>query len=541
MPLLRGWGAMELNWVMAFWLALSAGLAATAGISVMMLGGVRQARRGSAFLADVGRGTGFLFDGETLLDSTPGARALLKGDHLRGGPWARMLAALSRPFPDLERQLARLAQDGRITLLSSEEGRDGPLVLEAEQRGGLTRITLLASADAEGGLRPGAEDPLLRQTMTTEIAQLRKALSCAPVLAWRERADGEVIWSNTAYLLRASDRLDPGQDLAWPLPRLFERTATAQAATGQRQRLDLPGGEVSWYEVTSHPDGEGRLNFALPVDGAVQAEGALRDFMQTLTKTFAHLPIGLAIFDKNRQLQLFNPALLDLTGLPPDMLSLRPSLHAVLDALRDRNMIPEPKDYRGWRRQIVEMEQAAAKGLYEETWSLPGGETYRVTGRPHPNGALALLFEDITTEMSRTRRYRADLELGQSVIDEIGEAVAVFSAAGHLVMSNTAYAMLWGHDPATSLGDAGVRSLAQHWRSQSAPSPLWTDVEEFVATMGDRRPWTAEARLLDGRLVSCRFAPLAAGATLAAFRLTGPESSPLRLSEAMRRSGTTGA
>ena len=44
----------------------------------------------------------------------------------------------------------------------------------------------------------------------------------------------------------------------------------------------------------------------------MQAETALRGFMQTLAKTFAHLPTGLAIFDQHRQLALFNPALAPL-------------------------------------------------------------------------------------------------------------------------------------------------------------------------------------------------------------------------------------
>ena len=192
---------------------------------------------------------------------------------------------------------------------------------------------------------------------------------------------------------------------------------------------------------------------------------------------------------------------------------------SVLDAMRDRNMIPEPKDYRGWRRQLVELEKAAASGLYEETWSLPGGQTYRVIGRPHPNGAIALMIEDISGEMIRTRRFRADLELGQAVIDHIDEAIAVFSEGGQLVMSNAAYINLWGVDPSGSLDDASLRSLCAIWRVQSAPSPVWNDLEDFASNQGDRAAWRAEARLLDGRLIDCRFAPLAGGATLTGFRI----------------------
>ena len=86
-------------------------------------------------------------------------------------------------------------------------------------------------------------------------------------------------------------------------------------------------------------------------------------------------------------------------------------------------------------------------------------------------------------------------------------------------MSNCAYALLWGADPAGSLDDASLRSLSGHWRSQSAASAVWNDLEDFASNQGDRAVWRAEARLLDGRLIDCRFAPLAAGATLTGFRI----------------------
>jgi PAS domain-containing protein len=184
-------------------------------------------------------------------------------------------------------------------------------------------------------------------------------------------------------------------------------------------------------------------------------------------------------------------------------------------------MIPEPKDYRQWRKRMAEIEEEASSGIYEEVWHLPGAQTYRVLGRPHPDGALALLFEDITTETTRTRRYRADVELGQSVLDSVGEAVAVFSAAGLLVMSNAAYAELWGHDPSGFVGaDSSIVALAAHWREQTAPSKLWSQVETFVGTLGDRREWSAAARRVDGRSLTCRFVPLPGGATMIAFRVS---------------------
>jgi PAS domain-containing protein len=525
---------MVMEWQLVAVLIGTAMLAAALGsMGVLVLDRRRQMAPVSIF-ADACSGTVFLFDGEVLVDSTPSARALLMSSPIRGSALARFKSYLATHFSDLDEHLLRLPHEGAITMTSTA-GNGPPLLLLAEMRGGLTRMALV---DPEQEDQTPGQDPMAQRAMTEELDLLRATMTQAPVLIWRERGNGEVIWANAAYLLRAGDVMEPGQELSWPLPRLFDRMASIPGVSGQRQKLTLRGGKVLWFDLSSSSEGEGRLIFALPADTAVQAETALRDFMQTLTKTFAHLHVGLAIFDHQRQLQLFNPALLDLTGLPVDFLSMRPSLLSVLDAMRERNMIPEPKDYRGWRRQLIEMEKAAASGLYEETWSLPGGQTYRVIGRPHPNGALALMIEDISNEMLRTRRYRADLELGQSVIDAMGEAIAVFSSPGQLVMSNTAYASLWGNDPSASLGDASLRALCAEWRGLCAPSTIWAELEDFASNPGDRAAWRSEARLADGRLLDCRFAPLAGGATLTEFRLreVGEQNRTVLRDKAARRS-----
>ena len=58
--------------------------------------------------------------------------------------------------------------------------------------------------------------------------------------------------------------------------------------------------------------------------------------------------------------------------------------------------MPEPNDYSAWRAEMQDLARAAAEGRYQETWTLPTGSIYQVTGRPHPSGAIAFLFEDIS-------------------------------------------------------------------------------------------------------------------------------------------------
>ena len=81
------------------------------------------------------------------------------------------------------------------------------------------------------------------------------------------------------------------------------------------------------------------------MDGEIRAEAARREFMQTMSKTFAQLSTGLAIFDRKRALIHFNPALLDITGLDFETLSLKPDLASFLDTLRGKGFLPEPKNY----------------------------------------------------------------------------------------------------------------------------------------------------------------------------------------------------
>lgn len=499
--------------VLGLGLGLTSILAAAGGLLLLLAFQSNRPKGHNSIFEDRARGTLFLFDGETLVDCTPGGRAALAASPAQGGMWVRLLAYLSPMFPEIDHHLARLREQGIVTL----EGQDSegmPMLLRAEYRGGLTRISLSDALETGG---PGP-DAMAHRAMTEELASLRAMLSHAPIMAWRERPDGEVIWANTDYVMAAAERLEPGQEMSWPLPRLFERIATAQGVAGQRQKLLRHDGTPHWYELTVAADDSGRRVYALPCDAAVQAEANLRDFLQTLAKTFAHLTTGLAVFDKNRKLQLFNPALLDLTGLAPDFLSARPTVVTMLDAMREKNMVPEPKDYRRWRQSLVEMEGADDQGVYEETWPLAGGQTYRVVGRRHGNGSMALMFEDISGEVSRTRRYRADLELGQAAIDAMDEGLAVFSETGQLVMSNRAYTALWGSDPMDRVAEAGIRGVSDFWAAQTAPSKLWAEMRDFIGTLGDREAWSAEARLLDGRRLICRLAPLTGGGTLVGFR-----------------------
>jgi PAS domain-containing protein len=469
--------------------------------------GARTAGRG-LFAESTGTETVLIFDGETLVDASAGGRALLNAVRTGGPPWQRFLAYARPRFPDVENVLARLSEHGSVTLAARS---NDPTTLRAEWRGGLRRIVL---SDSRHDTADAPFDSLVRRAQEDELAMLRSMTDSAPMPIWREEDGGDVVWANDAYMalaIRAGVATDDG---AWPPPRLF-------GAPDSRGRVGVfvPGKSTeAWFECEAVDTHAGRVRFALPADAAVGAETALRDFVQTLTLAFAHLPIGLAIFDSQRRLQIFNPALTDLIALPVDFLSARPTLTATLDALRDRRILPEPKDYKAWRQRIMELGDAADPAPLEQTWSLSGDRTYRVIWRPHPRGALALLVEDISDAVTRLRSVRADLALGKSICDALDDAIAVIGPDGTLMQTNPAYAALWGAEAAAEPQRAA--DLVAAWSMRCAPDPQWPALERaLVGAAGGEGRLVHEGTLrhVQGRLLRVRVTTIARGARLVVF------------------------
>lgn len=517
---------MNIGDLAAFAQILAAAVAAVAmGMLLLaLLPGHLVANRDGPLYDDTRNEAVFIFDGETMLDCSPEARAILATRQGRGSPWQRLSEWLALTFPSAEERLRLLGQQGRFTLASAADAPQA-LVLQAELRGGLVRITISDAGQTDkgpinsrSGRDVGHAPPVAIAVLTEEVEGLRDVAMHAPWPCWRERLGGDVIWANAAYLLKLEDVLTDQTPIRWPLPRIFPTDGDSASRT-RRQSIERRDGRRDWYDLTIVDLGTTRLCFALSVDSAVRAETMLHDFMQNLTRAFSHVPVGLAIFDRQRRLTMFNPALTDLTGLPVELLSARPTLIGMLDAMRDRHLLPEPRDYRSWRRQLAGMEDASATGMYEDEWNMPSGQTYHIVGRPQPDGSLVLMLEDISTEVTRVQRYRADLDLGQAVIDTVDDAIAVFAPSGQLTMSNAAYGRLWGRDHGEGLESAALVDLVSFWQSRGAPSPIWQRIADFVMREDEVPAWEDITRLQDGRLIFCEVKAISGGATLATFRL----------------------
>ncbi|MDP5366785.1 MAG: PAS-domain containing protein [Paracoccaceae bacterium] len=472
-----------------------------------------------------GAAAAFLFEGRMLLQASDRATQLLQPattddpvDRQGLDDWGLALCALRPRFPGLPDDPSQFrvssGESGQITL-ESVLGAGGSEYIIVDWWDGWVRLYLVEQEHDPEHATPEAD-------LSEEAGWLRLAVTAAPYPIWQTARDGRVLWANTAYtdLVTRFARLCP-EDMrgADGFPVMFDVPLQTDCDNASYRLSIVPSGSVQpyWFDIRCLRIPSGWMNYATDVNAVVNAEIAQRNFVQTLTKTFAQLSIGLAIFDRQRQLALFNPALIDLTSLPAEFLSARPNLLSFFDRLRDRQMMPEPKNYRSWRDQITDLVAAADNGLYLETWSLPSGLTYRISGRPHPDGAVAFLFEDISAEISLTRQFRSQLELGQSALNAMEQSIAVFSATGVLAFSNTAYRKMWHIDTDSGFAEVTVIDASRHWQSHSFPTPVWGDLRDFVNQFGDRSDWQAEVTLRDGRTVACHVAPMPGGATMVQF------------------------
>lgn len=455
-----------------------------AALAALWLAARLPQRMAAAKAAPAPEPVAFVFVGEAAEDASPVARLLLDIAPEGDGDLARLSALLDPWFPALAARLAALPAGTPAEFVSI---RPPQAVLRAHRGRTALRLDL---TPAEGEALP-----LPVALLAAEARRFRDLADTAPLPIWCEDAVGRVTWANPAAVHAVQAGLPPLPDRPDP------------AAPGPH-RQSLPGG-AHWFDRhdTIAPDGS-RFVHALPADEVLRAEAALRGFLQTLTRSFAHLPIGLAVFDAEWRLSLFNPALGDLTGLPPAFLARRPTLHAVLDRLRELRMIPEPRDYAGWRRRLADIERAAEAGHYTELWSLPSGQTFRVTGQPNAEGGVALLFENITADTARNRSLKARADLLAAALATLDGAVAVFAPGGRMVAAGAGWRQLWGAPAAEDL-DAVLDQCA----ALCQPTPFWADLRagQPGAALEDT------VILRDGRVLAARLRPLGSGAVLVEF------------------------
>lgn len=336
----------------------------------------------------------------------------------------------------------------------------------------------------------------------------------APFAIWEEER-GQVVWANLFCQNVFSDPTRPFKGI-----HEFKRGTNIETTqSGAIYSVKNPRKTAAEsYSIQIQKIGPKTLFYAQDATLLTETESELKRFVQTLSSTFAHLPIGLAVFDRKRDLTLFNPALPNLLNLAPDWLAGRPSMRSFLDRLRNEGAIPEPKDFTTLRHEFAELESGAFTGKYEVDWALPSGSIYRVTGRPHPQGGAALLFEDISKAAALEAEYRAELRQLYSALEALSDAVAIFDQAGELAYANDAFDELWECSLSSAVAPVTVSDVSRLFQKHCKPTPVWGEFRNFVHDLTERSQWQAQVTMNNGQPLFVTFSPIADGRVFCEFR-----------------------
>ncbi|THD74563.1 MAG: PAS domain-containing sensor histidine kinase [Phenylobacterium sp.] len=416
--------------------------------------------------------------------------------------------ALMRADPDHARRLRALFERGEACAFEVH-GEAGVVSVEGRAAGALAWLRLSAAVGEDAAL-PTAP----------RFAAFLDARSSP---AWIAAADGSPVWVNRAWL-KAVDAAD--LDAAASRGLAFDRGADAlasEAANLGQQREALRWATVEGrrraFRVVAQPlEGGGVGVWTTDVTDLEELREALKRNVEAHDETLNHIAEAVAIFGEGKRLMFHNAAFAELWGLEDAWLAERPTHGEVLDRLRQRRRLPETADYAKWKAaELARYEQLGPAA--EDLWSVPEGRTLKVMRQPHPMGGLLLLFSDITGELKLKAQYNALIEVQQSTLDKLSDAVAVFGSDGRLRLSNDAFAAFW-NITAVQLEAAGdFEGVTELCVPKLHDRSFWRELKGRVADPDPsaRAPMTGEVKTADSRIVAYQSRPLPDGATLIAF------------------------
>lgn len=398
-------------------------------------------------------------------------------DDLSGLDWAEGLERLGIDPDSVEDQVIMLVDQGASFRISTRSESFGLVCVAGWTEGLRARIALSRCTRLEAQLHQQLEQ--VREDLSA-LRDTGTRAESSPVPAIETDPEGRITWHNPA-----AERL---------LRRGVDRVTLARLEPGVRgartQLLGSDGQAIGWARATTMPlPGGGKITHLEDINAQIEAESDLDSFMATLTETFAHLEQGLGIFDRDGKLTLFNPALAQMFSLDPALLARRPSLRQFLEALRQRRMVPEQRDYTDWRTRFIEASTAAGGAPLTQDWPLPSGCTLRVNVRRHPRGALAFIFQDISSQVLLETRYRSEIETTQATLEKLAEAVAVFGASGQLTYANRAFTERLGCGSMDALIGETIDTVCRAARRAGRDRGTWAALRRYVLSSEREGTW----------------------------------------------------
>lgn len=353
-----------------------------------------------------------------------------------------------------------------------------------------------------------------------DFAALVGLIEAAPMPMWFRGPDTKLRLVNSAYVRAVgAENADTVVSAQVELVETVDGLTAAQIA-GQARAQSLPverdvtatvDGQRRSFRVSDLPLGdEGIAGYAIDIEEMEEQVRSFRAFREAQRSVLDQLSIGVAQFDGKRRLIFANQPFQRSFALKPAALIDPPDFERWISMARDKDRLPEVRDFPVWRREHLEWFSAGSP--IEEAWPLRDGTHLRMVAQPMPDGGLMLIAEDQTEQLALSATRDTLLRTRTATLDSLFEALAVFAPDGKMQLWNRRFAAIWGLDDAFLDEHPRVDSLLHRIADRLARPPHKKLVGDVVrAATLDRKQRGGRVALADGRTLEFAGVPLPDG------------------------------
>lgn len=353
-----------------------------------------------------------------------------------------------------------------------------------------------------------------------DFSALVGLIEAAPMPMWFRGPDMDLRLVNSAYVkavgATSADAAVAGQI---ELVEAVDGLNAAQIA-GKAHEQDTPiervvqttvGNQRRALRVSDLPLGEeGVAGYAVDIEEMEEQGRAFRAFREAQRSMLDLLSVGVAQFDADRRLTFANQPFQRIFALPASVTLDPPDFDRFLDRARDKNRLPEVRDFPAWRAELRNW--FTRDSAVEDAWTLSDGTHLRVVGQPMPDGSLVLVAEDRSEQLALSATRDTLLRTRTATFDSLFESLAVFAPDGRMQLWNRRFPEIWGLEAEFLDGHPRIEQLLETIGTKLARPGQRKAIGDVVrgATL-DRKQRGGRVLLSDGRTLEFAGVPLPDG------------------------------
>ncbi len=326
---------------------------------------------------------------------------------------------------------------------------------------------------------------------------IQKLFEKMPMPVWLRRNDGGLFWANQAYA--GAVEVSSPENAVERNAELFDQEQRNEIQEQQNTngffsgvRPAIVAGDRRSLDIFTVKTDAGIAGIANDKSDVDTMRGSLAETVEGHSRMLDQLATAVAIFDEKQRLTFHNSGFQKLWKLEATQLQNEPSNGELLDAMRDRKMLPEHPDWRKWRESQLEIYTALEP--VEDWWHLPDGQTLRVVISPRNEGGATWIFENVTEKLELESSYNSLMRVQGETLDHLSEAVAVFGSDGKLKLFNPALALLWKFPKLEMAEGVHIAQIIEAWTDSISNE---SDLENII---GKVTGFDDERANLEGRL-----------------------------------------